>query len=33
METMSPMVVKKGKEKSIEGCNAKFTWDKEWKRA
>jgi O-methyltransferase involved in polyketide biosynthesis len=26
METMSPMVVKKVKEKSIEASNAKFTW-------
>jgi O-methyltransferase involved in polyketide biosynthesis len=26
METMSPFVVKRIKEKSIEGSNAKFTW-------
>lgn len=26
VETMNPMVVKKFKEKSIEGSNAKFTW-------
>ena len=25
-ETMNPMVVKRFKEKSIEGSNAKFTW-------
>ena len=27
VETMSPFVVKHVKEKSIEGSNAKFTWE------